>query len=69
MQMNKNKITRGLSLPKKTIKINKEKLYKSKIGLFNAGGSCYMSSIIQILIHLEKFLDYFKKSKESSSLI
>lgn len=28
-----------------------------------------MSSIIQILIHLEKFLDYFEKSKESSSLI
>ena len=70
MQMNKNKNTRGFSEPKyKTIKINKEKLNKSKIGLFNAGGSCYMSSIIQILIHLEKFLDYFKKSKESSSLI
>lgn len=61
MQMNKNKITRGFSVPKyKTIKINKEKLNKNKIGLFNVGGSCYMSSII-ILIHLKKFLDYFKK--------
>lgn len=31
------------------------KLLNSKIGLINAGGSCYMVSIIQILIHSKKF--------------
>ena len=41
----------------------KEKLLSSKIGLINAGGSCYMASIIQILIHLEKFLDVFLNDK------
>ena len=37
----------------------KEKLINSKIGLINAGGSCYMASIVQILMHLRKFLDIF----------
>ena len=37
----------------------KDRLLKSEIGLYNAGGSCYMASIIQILIHSEKFLDKF----------
>ena len=40
---------------------NKNLILKSKIGLNNAGESCYMASIIQILIHLEKFLDSLKK--------
>ena len=39
----------------------KKKLLKSHIGFFNAGGSCYMASIIQILIHLEKFVKEFFK--------
>ena len=38
-------------------------LSKSQIGLYNAGGSCYMASIIQILIHLEIFLNEFLKIK------
>ena len=38
-------------------------LSKSQIGLYNAGGSCYMASIIQILIHLDKFLNEFLKIK------
>lgn len=37
------------------------KLLKSLVGLNNAGGSCYMASIIQILIHSKKFLDEFIK--------
>ena len=41
----------------------KKILLNSKIGLINAGGSCYMASIIQILIHLEKFLDVFFNDK------
>lgn len=45
-------------------------LLNSKIGLYNAGGSCYMASIIQILIHLEKFLNIFlrKEPCNTSSL-
>ena len=42
-------------------------LLNSKIGLYNAGGSCYMASIIQILIHLEKFLNIFLKKKPCKS--
>ena len=37
-------------------------LLESKIGLYNAGGSCYMASFIQILIYLLLFLDQFYKS-------
>jgi hypothetical protein len=46
------------------------KLLKSEIGLYNAGGSCYMASIIQILIHLKKFLNIFlqKRYKKNSPL-
>ena len=49
-------------------KIDINKLIKSKIGFFNAGGSCYMASIIQILIHLKRFLDNFEKLKFKSPL-
>ena len=45
----------------------KYNLLNSKIGLYNAGGSCYMASIIQILIHLEKFLNIFLKKKPCKS--
>jgi hypothetical protein len=41
----------------------KNELLKSKIGLYNAGGSCYMASIIQILIHSKEFLDTFLEEK------
>ena len=41
----------------------KLKLLKSQLGFYNAGGSCYMASIIQILIHLEIFLNEFLKIK------
>lgn len=44
-------------------KINKDILIKSKVGLKNAAGSYYMAQIIQILIHLEKFITYFEKYK------
>ena len=45
-------------------KFKKDKIIKSKIGLNNAGESCYMASIIQILIHLEKFRFARKKLYE-----
>lgn len=45
----------------------KNKLLESKIGLINAGGSCYMASIIQILIHLKQFLDIFIKNEYSNN--
>lgn len=48
--------------------INKSVLLNSTIGLRNAGGSCYMASIVQILIHLEKFLDYFNIYKNTNEL-
>lgn len=38
-----------------------QKLLKSRIGFYNAGGSCYMSSIIQVLIHSKIFLEHFLK--------
>ena len=40
-----------------------QNLLESKIGLINAGGSCYMASIIQILIHSKLFLEEFYKNK------
>ena len=42
------------------------KLINSKIGLYNAGGSCYMASIIQILIHSKVFLEEFLKIKNNN---
>lgn len=45
---------------------NLKNLLESKIGLYNAGGSCYMASIIQILIHLKKFLDIFLKDTNTN---
>ena len=55
---------------KKQIEELKNKLLKSEVGLYNAGGSCYMASIIQILIHSKKFLDIFLniEFKDSNSL-
>jgi len=46
-----------------------KKLSESKIGFYNAGGSCYMASIIQILIHSKIFLDKFlsKEYKNKNS--
>ena len=42
------------------------KLINSKKGLYNAGGSCYMASIIQILIHSKVFLEEFLKLKNNN---
>ena len=42
---------------------NYTKLYESQIGFYNAGGSCYMASIIQILIHLRSFIEKFINQK------
>lgn len=49
-------------------RFKKDKIIKSKIGLNNAGESCYMASIIQILIHLEKFLDSLEKNYTKNKL-
>ena len=63
----------SLDLTKEDI-IKKEELknilLQSGIRLYNAGGSCYMASIIQILIHSKKFLDIFlnKEIKDKNSL-
>lgn len=47
-----------------------EKLLNSQVGFYNAGGSCYMSSIIQVLIHSEVFLRKYleKEYKDKNSL-
>ena len=45
----------------------KNKLLESKIGLINAGGSCYMASIIQILIHSRLFLEQFYNNKKNDN--
>lgn len=39
-------------------------IYESQIGFYNAGGSCYMASIIQILIHLKNFVEVFSEKKK-----
>ena len=70
-KLNKNKegekteIKTKTNLEKKEMDINeiKQKLLNSQLGFYNAGGSCYMASIIQILIHLDKFLNEFLKNK------
>ena len=49
-------------------KIDIDKLLVSKTGFYNAGGSCYMASIIQILIHLKPFLEYYQKFRTNSPL-
>ena len=49
-------------------KIDIDEIIKSQIGILNIGGSCYMASIIQILIHLKQFLDYFEKYRTLSPL-
>lgn len=62
--MNKN--TKNIFAKSNAIKKRgemKNELLKSRIGLYNAGGSCYMASIIQILIHSKEFLDSFLEEK------
>jgi len=44
-----------------------QNLLESKIGLINAGGSCYMASIIQILIHSRLFLEQFYNNKKNNN--
>lgn len=55
----------------KNNKNNFSNIYESRIGFFNLGASCYMASILQILIHLRSFIEKFrskgKRSKNSLS--
>ena len=46
----------------------KNKLLECKIGLINAGGSCYMASIIQILIHSKLFLEQLYNNKANNKI-
>ena len=41
---------------------------ESKVGFYNAGGSCYMASIIQILIHLRSFIERFLRKNQKNIL-
>ena len=68
---NKGRHVRGLSRDRFdsfSYKIDIDKLLESQTGFYNAGGSCYMASIIQILIHLKPFLEYYQKYRTNSSL-
>ena len=51
-------------------KNNIERLMNSQIGFYNAGGSCYMASIIQVLVHSKIFLEQFfsKEYKDKKTL-
>lgn len=40
---------------------------ESKIGFYNEGGSCYMASIIQVLIHLKSLIGIFLKKKKKKN--
>ena len=66
----KNDIKNDASISNMSIDNNsnskKNKLLKSKIGLINPSATCYMASILQALIHSEKFLDYFFKNKKGN---
>ena len=44
---------------------NINNILKSKIGFYNSGGSCYMASILQILIHSKIFMNEFLKKNNS----
>jgi len=55
-----NKLSNNANMDTKDII---KKLLESKIGLINAGGSCYMASVIQILIHSKQFLEQFYNNK------
>ena len=76
IEKNKQKKQRNLSICQKNVnrivnknlsnKIDINQLINSKIGLYNAGGSCYMASIIQILIHSKVFLEEFLKIKNNN---
>ena len=44
---------------KKNYESLKKKLLESKIGLQNQGSTCYMASILQLLIHTKEFLTIF----------
>jgi len=59
---NSNLITYSLS------EETKNKLLECKIGLINAGGSCYMASIIQILIHSKLFLEQLYINKANNKI-
>ena len=55
----------------KTIKYNNKNISlitESKVGFYNVGGSCYMASIIQILIHLRNFIELFLRNKRKKTL-
>lgn len=55
----------------KTIKFNNKNISlitESKVGFYNAGGSCYMASIIQILIHLRSFIERFLRKNQKNFL-
>lgn len=55
----------------KTIKYNNKNISlitNSKVGFYNAGGSCYMASIIQILIHLRSFIEIFLRKKQKNNV-
>ena len=55
----------------KTIKYNDKNIAlitESKVGFYNAGGSCYIASIIQILIHLRNFIEIFLRYRRKNTL-
>ena len=63
IKINNNLLNNTNKQPGNTIIKN---LLESKIGLINAGGSCYMASIIQILIHSRLFLEQFYNNKANN---
>ena len=59
--------------PKKDINYFCKNFESEKIGFTNIGNSCYMNSILQILLHIPNFVENlkndYKKSKNESELI
>ena len=44
-------------------------IYPPKIGLQNIGATCYMNATLQCFCHIEKFINFFKYSKQVISMV
>ena len=56
----KNKVIENKNIDKQFKKLDFNKIYNTTFGIINIGLTCYINSVIQILIHTYTFLENFK---------
>ena len=66
MNYNKNEMNRCQA---NFHEINANFAYAPKIGLKNIGATCYMNTTLQCFCHIEKFVNFFKYSKNVISMV